>query len=250
MAIIINLDVMMAKWNIKFPIITMQLNDYIYKFNTKYFEVKRLNEIISSYMGKEFFRETLKKSSVPLYKNAKESLYNINLTVPKSTNRDSIVGNPPIEVWMLTDFQPDDLTRERTNIYLSGVRYGVIYYFTYFYIGISLMAVLITCCILLIIFNTRKIFLTISDYSVFTKENAIRIKYIAVYILLIEFIRLLVSWWFKYSFDKAAIFDRYYSLISWTDINYWLFFVGAILLLISAILQSGSSIKEENDLTV
>ncbi len=55
-----------TQWNIKFPTTTIQMNDHIYKFNSKYLEVKRLNSIISSFMGKEFFKETLKKSSVHL----------------------------------------------------------------------------------------------------------------------------------------------------------------------------------------
>ncbi|MCX6150895.1 MAG: DUF2975 domain-containing protein [Ignavibacteriales bacterium] len=238
-----------SNWNIKFPTISIWMNDHTYQFNTKYVEVRRLYNIESYYMGKEFFKETLKKSSTPLYRKAKESLYNITLTAPKSVNWDSIIGNPPTALWMIMEFRKEHYTQEKVYE-RRGVDYALIRYFPFFYISLSAYITLIVLFSLIIIFNTRKIFLTIFTNSVFTKGNAVRIKFIAIYTLLAEFVRLFTSWWINYSSGSRYPDIPFSFFLSWKDIHYELIFIGIILLLISAILQSGSSIKEEIDLTV
>ncbi len=141
---------------------------------------------------------------------------------------------------------------------------GLIYYETViippFWIGLSAYILMTIFFLLIILYNTRKISLDALTNSVFTKENAIRIRFIAIYIILAEFVRILIFYWINNSIanlhhfsylkvDEIIGFYGHFDL-TWTDINCWLIFVGIILLLISAILQSGSSIKEENDLTV
>ncbi|RJP66035.1 MAG: DUF2975 domain-containing protein [Ignavibacteriales bacterium] len=248
-----------TKWNIKFPTITLRMNEHAYKFNNRYLEIRRLDKITDLYIGKEFFKETLKDFSSPFERKAKESLYNIDFTPIRALNWDTLFLKLSPQSWLDFQFTEQSFTREKVNL-LPGLIYYETLIIPPFWIGLSTYIILTIFFLLIILYNTRKISLDALTNSVFTKENAIRIRFIAIYIILAEFVRILIFYWInnsianmhRFSYLKVDELIGFYGHfdLTWTDINYWLIFVGIILLLISAILQSGSSIKEENDLTV
>jgi len=248
-----------TKWNIKFPTISIRMNEHSYKFNSQYLELRRLDKITDLYIGKEFFKETMKDFSSPFVRKAKESLYNIDFTPLRALNWDTLFLKFPPQSWLDFQFTEQSFTREKINL-LPGLIYYETIIIPPFWIGLSTHIILTIFFSLIILYNTRKIFLDALTNSVFTKENTIRIRFIAIYIILSELVRILIFYWINNSIanlhhfsylkvDEIIGFYGHFDL-TWTDINYWLIFVGIILLLISAILQLGSSIKEENDLTV
>jgi len=249
-----------TKWNFNFPTTNIRMNDHAYKFNTKYIEVRRLDRIVDLFVGKELFVETLKKNySGPIDKNAKESLYNINYQSYRLLNFDSLFTILPPLNWLYSGFTEQAFTN-KTESPFQGIDYYEIILIPPFWIGISIYVILTIFFLLIVLHNTHKISLDALTNSVFTKENAIRIRFIAIYTLLAEFVRIIIFYWINNSFanlnhfsfinaNELVGFYGHFDL-TWTDINCWLLFVGIILLLISATLQSGSFIKEENDLTV
>ncbi len=92
-----------TKWEIKFPTITIRMNEHVYKFNNRYLELRRLDKITDLYIGKEFFKETLKDFSTPFERRAKESLYNIDFTPIRALNWDTLFLKLSPQSWL--DFQ-------------------------------------------------------------------------------------------------------------------------------------------------
>jgi hypothetical protein len=243
--------------NVNSPTMSLRMNNFVYKFNTKYIEVNRIDGVINEHVNKKILKR-------PFNLEAISSLYKLNIAdaVPYET-----IDSAAIKY-------PNKLPAKNAEMLLIGKsffpineneidHFPTLWYFAQknlpsFAIGLNFYLIITALFAFIIIFNLRQIFLTISTKSVFTKENVIRIKFIAIYALLGEITRIIIYYFINHSiankgwyFTLKSIYPVKYSFnLSWGDINYELIFIAIIVFILAGIIQLGSSMKEELDLTV
>jgi hypothetical protein len=244
--------------NVNSPTLSVRMNNFVYKFNTQYIEVNRIDGIITEHVNQKILK------SGPYSMEAISSLYKLNIAdaVRYETTDSAVIK------------YPNKLMAKNAEMLLIGKsffpinedeidHFPVLWYFAHknlpsFAIGFTFYIIITSLFALIIIFNLRQIFLSVSTKSLFTKENAVRIKFIAVYALLGEITRIVIYYFINHSiankgwyFTLKSIYPIKYSFnLSWADINYELIFIAIIFFLFAGIIQLGSSMKEELDLTV
>lgn len=244
-AIVIFLFSSFSNSNLNIPAISFRAGNFSYKFNAKYLEVINTSDIIRRYrqrqMGDLLSTDTWEKKCY-------ESLFDFKFPPPPKFSGIKMDGNTP--GYFLFD---NNITWNFSGIFeLRNV--------PIFPIAFSIMIISYLFFSLIILFNVRSILSVNSAENLFTMNSSKCIKYIGVFILISELIRLLLLYWINSSIvhkfyfseiwgDKiTTMIGNYY--ISWSDVNYWIIFVGLITLLISKVIKSGASLKEDVDLTI
>lgn len=233
--ILFNLSVL-GLINISMPVISIEMNNHAYKFNSRYIEVKRIDSILKEAVEKE--TATALFWSIPQNKNAITQLYKLDFS------------------WLPTEL-----------LHSEGMRYGryafypqhliPIRYFEHrlvpeLIIGFSFLLIFISVLLVIILNNLKKIFNNYAADGTFSSENPELLKYIGIYFLIGEFVRVLIFYWINNSVARTEWFNsgRQSYNFSFGDVNVALLFAGIIFLILSKIFQMGAVIKQEIDLTV
>jgi|GEM_PF-6392958 len=221
--------------NLKTPVISFEMNHNAYRFNSQYVEAKRTDSIIDDFVDSKLASELYLTASGEI--EAIEQLYGIDYdklrSLPLGSQRLEGVGY-----------------RNYTN--LMPVRYFSLKEIPQFAIGLSFLSFTVTAFLLIIMFSVKALFKSSVNGNSFSQENANRLKYIGIYFLLGEIVRILISYWINNSVARTEWFNtvRQSYNPSFRDINFALLFAGIIFLILSKVFQLGAVIKEENDLIV
>lgn len=243
--------------NVKVPTVSVKLNETIYRFNSKFIEVKRLDSIVKDYMREEISKRL--QYEPPWNEDAIKNLYDVDF---RDISKD---GRPHISnrVYNITsegkwfsiddiDDTSDRLSRGVSLIYFEHSKHAELV------LGLSFLGFILPLLVVIILYNLRKIFRNYSGESTFTVDNSRRLKYIGIYFLLGEILRTLSSFWINNSILSSEKFKGV-DMINWvsrlyhfsfSDINFYVLFTGVIFIILSEIFRTGSSMKEELDLTV
>lgn len=221
--------------NIKMPVVSIEMNDYGYRFNTRYSEVKRTNMIIKEFVEREIAKTY--NSQNPFFVDATEQLYKIDFN-------------------KIPQLPKEALPYSRIGIYtprfLSPIRYFEHGLIPELIIGFSFLLIFISALLVIILNNLKKIFNNYAADGTFSSENSELLKYIGIYFLIGEFIRVLIFYWINNAVARTEWVNsvRQSYNFSFGDVNVALLFAGIIFLILSKIFQMGAVIKQENDLTV
>jgi len=221
--------------NFKTPIVSVELNHHAYRFNSQYAEARRIDSIIDDFVDRKLASELYFSATGEV--EAIEQLYGIDYnklrSIPLGAQRFEGVGY-------------------RNYADLMPVRYFSLKEIPQFTIGLSFLFLIVSFFFIIIMYSVREIFKSSVNGNSFSQENANRLKFIGIYFLLGEIVRILISYWVNNSVARTewcnAIRQSYNP--SFSDINFALLFAGIVFLLLSKIFQLGAVIKEENDLTV
>ncbi len=220
--------------NLKTPVVCVELNHHTYRFNSQYAEARRTDSFVDDFVNSKLASELYFPASGEI--EAIEQLYGLEYSKFK--------------------FLP-------AGVKLGGVGYGnvkrlmPVRYFSlkeipHFAIGLSFLSFTATTFLLIILYSVRELFKSSVNGDSFSQENANRLKYIGIYFLLGEIVRIFISYWVNNSVARTewvnAIRQSYYP--SFNDINFAMLFAGIVFLILSKVFQLGAVIKEENDLTV
>lgn len=230
----------------RIPTISLKSGSLSYRFNTKYLEVISPKDIVKQYkqleMGKLLRTDSWEKHGY-------ESLYNLKFPPPPQYPAGKKVSGD-FPVFFSFD---NDIPWNFSGIFeLKNV--------PVFPIAFSLLVIFFLLFAMVILFNVKKLLTINTAENIFSINSSKYIKYISFYILMSEFIRLLLIYWI----NRSVIGKFYYSefsgnfistvngsyFLSWTDVNYWVIFIGIITLLISGVLKKGATLKEDVDLTI
>lgn len=221
--------------DIKTPVISIEINHHAYRFNAQYAEARRFDSIIDEFVDRKLASEMYFPASDEI--EAIEQLYRIDYKKLKKL---------PIGAQQLGGVGYGDATR------LSAVKYFSIKEIPQFIVGFSSLFLIVSAFLIIIMNNVRELFKNSLNGSSFSQKNANHLKYIGIYFLLGEVIRILISYWINNSVARTEWFNaiRQSYNPSFNDINFALLFAGIIFLILSKIFHLGAVIKEENDLTV
>lgn len=119
-------------------------------------------------------------------------------------------------------------------------------------IGFSLYIFFILLVFLIILYNLKKLFNNYSSGGLFSKDNPELLRYIGIYFIIGEVVRVLIFYWINYSVTRIEWFNsiRQFNKYSFGDINFALLFAGLVFLILASIFRMSAALKEENDLTV
>ncbi|MBI1937216.1 MAG: DUF2975 domain-containing protein [Ignavibacteriales bacterium] len=221
--------------NVKMPIISIEMNNHAYRFNSQYTEVKRIDAILKEFIEVELART--KYFSNPFFVDAAEQLYEMDFNKIPTINKES-VGNFHIVF--------------DTKRYLFPIRYFEHRLTPELIIGFSFLLIFIAALFVIILNNLKKIFNNYTADGTFSSENSELLKYIGIYFLIGEFVRVLIFYWINNAVARREWVNtvRQFYNFSFSDFNFALLFAGIIFLILSKIFQMGAVIKQENDLTV
>ncbi len=221
--------------NIKMPVVSIDMNDYEYRFNSQYGEVKRTDIIIKEFVEMEIAKTY--NSRNPFFVDAAEQLYKIDFNkipqLPKRALPYSRIGiNAPR--------------------FLSPIRYFEHGLIPELIIGFSFLLVFVSALLVIILNNLKKIFNNYVIDGTFSSENSELLKYIGLYFLIGEFVRVLIFYWINNAVARTEWVNsvRQSYNFSFGDINFALIFAGVIFLILAQIFRMGAVLKQENDLTV
>jgi hypothetical protein len=217
------------------PVISIKMDNRMYKLNSQFAEVKRIDSIINEFVD----REAAKELYLTIHHNLKaiEQLYNIDYSkipvLPKEALPYSGVGL-------------------RNPFNLLPIRYITHGLVPELVLGLSFFSFIISTFLMIVLYNLRKIFYSYTENNTFSQENSARLQYIGVYFLIGEFVRVLIFYWINNSVARTEWMNavRQSYKFSFTDINFALLFAGTIFLILAQIFRMGNALKEENDLTV
>lgn len=221
--------------NIKTPVVSVELNHHAYRFNSQYVEARRIDSIIDDFVDRKLASELYFTASGEV--EAIEQLYGIVYSKFKSL---------PIGAQQLGG------VGYRNYADLMPVRYFSLKEIPQFAIGLSFLSFTVIAFLLIIMYSVRGLFKSSVNGNSFSQENANRLKYIGIYFLLGEIVRIFISYWVNNSVTRTEWFNaiRQSYNPSFSDINFALLFAGVIFLILSKVFQLSAAIKEENDLTV
>ncbi|MFA5805983.1 MAG: DUF2975 domain-containing protein [Melioribacteraceae bacterium] len=234
--ILFNLAVIgIVKINFPFPAIPIKINNHIYRLGSQYAEVRRIDSIVDEYTGMELAK--MLYWSNPYFDDAVKDLYKINFNRMRPVPKDG---------YHLSQISYD------SQINLFPIRYFTHGLVPELVLGLSFLSLIVSLFLIIILYNLRKLFKSSVVGNVFLQENSERFKFIGVYFLLGEFVRVLIFYWINNSVARTEWANniRQSYTFSLSDINFALLFAGIIFLILAQIFRIGAVLKEENDLTV
>ncbi|HEX2868539.1 MAG TPA: DUF2975 domain-containing protein [Ignavibacteriales bacterium] len=256
------LVVTFGDFNVNVPPITYESGSYTYRFNNKYLHIIKNDELVKEHLRKEMNLFTGRNDTLgatAFFNNLYKSLYGVARL--KSPQRMKQAGNHEYYSDLMfadsTSFL--NVSEERPeSLPLMTTSYSEIKYAPQFVISLSILVLSYAFFGLMIIFNARKILLAVKADNLFSRNNSESIKFIGLYILLSEVVRVMLVYWMNSSTIKGIKYfvswavgplSRSYTF-SFSDINYWTLFIGFMVVILSEVFRSGARLKEDVDLTI
>lgn len=256
------LIVTFGDFNVNVPPLTYESGNYTYHFNNKYLHIIKNDELVKEHLKKEmrlFTGRNDTSAATAFFSNLYKSLYGVEgLKYPQRTKS---AGNHEY----YSDLKFDDSTsflnasEERPeSLPLMTTSYGQIKHNPQFIVSFSILVLSYAFFGLMIIYNARKILFAAKADNLFKRENSKSVKFIGLYILLSEVVRVLLVYWMNSTTVKGIKYfvswavnplSRSYTF-SFSDINYWTLFIGLVVVILSEVFRSGARLKEDLDLTI
>ncbi|MGE5431870.1 MAG: DUF2975 domain-containing protein [Syntrophomonadaceae bacterium] len=231
------LVVTFSDFNVNVPTLTYQSGSYTYRFNNKYLHIIKNDELVKEYLRKEmqmfmFTSRNDTSAGMTFFNNFYKSLYSNSFLNTSIKTQESL----PL---MTTSYRE--------------TKYAV-----QFIVSFSILVLSYAFFGLMIIYNAKKILIGEKAENLFGRGNSEPIKFIGLYILLSEIVRVLLVYWMNSSTIKGAIYflpwaegpvSRSYTF-SFSDFNYWTLFIGLIVVILAEVFRAGARLKEDVDLTI
>ncbi|MDQ7818582.1 MAG: DUF2975 domain-containing protein [Melioribacteraceae bacterium] len=222
--------------NIRLPVVSIEMNNYTYRFNSQFAEVRRIDSITKEAV--EIGVAQILYHASPQTIKVIEQLYMLDFSK------------------MPVDYRGSEALRYgRFTLYpefLMPIRYFAHEDNPEPIMGLSSFFLIVSAFLLIILYNLRELFRSALTGNGFSKENSERLKFIGVYLLLGEIVRLLIFYWINNSVARTEWVNsiRQSYNFSFSDVNFALLFAGMVFLILASIFRMSAAIKEENDLTV
>ncbi|MGE5353792.1 MAG: DUF2975 domain-containing protein [Acidobacteriota bacterium] len=256
------LVVTFGNFNVNLPPLTYESGNYTYRFNNKYLHIIKNDELVKEHLRKEMQLFTSRNDTLEataFFNNLYKSLYGV--TRLKYPQKVKLANNH--EYYSDLKFEDStsflNVSEERPeSLPLMKTSYSEIKYAPQFIISLSLLVLSYAFFGLMIIYNARKILFAVKADNIFNRNNSDAVKFIGIYILLSEVVRVLLTYWMNSSTIKGtkhfvswavSPLSRSYTF-SLSDINYWTLFIGFMVIILSEVFRSGARLKEDVDLTI